>query len=193
MKKTTARSRHVPPDERVSCRFSLIAKRIDQVLAAVHGKKLGISVNNWKIMRVIGFFGPISATVLGARTSLDPDKVTRAVDTLAQRSYVIRKNDETDRRRVVLSLSAKGRRVYDKIEQVAGAVEAELLSALNPEERRALLSYLRKLEQHSSAMHGRRESAFERRQFGGASRTIELRPGLRRPGKGVARKLIAAE
>ena len=90
----------IPLDERVSYRFSLITKRLEQTLAAVHAKTLGISLNNWKIMRVIGFFGPLSATGLGSRTSLDPDKVTRAVDVLVQRGYVIRKDDEDDRRRV---------------------------------------------------------------------------------------------
>ena len=83
--------KHIPLDERVIHRFFLIAKRFDQALVAMHSKKLGISVNNCKIMRVIAFSGPLSATELGARTSLDPDKITRAIDTLVDRSYVIRK------------------------------------------------------------------------------------------------------
>jgi DNA-binding MarR family transcriptional regulator len=188
------KARCVPLDEYVSYRFSLIVKRIDLALAAVHAKKLAISITNWKIMRVIGFFGPLSASELGARTNLDPDKITRAVDTLVQRSYVIRKHDEADRRRVVLTLSAKGRRVYEKIEDVANEMEVELLSVLTAEERKALLSSLSKLEQHSSTILGRREGYERRHLAGAASRAPTQGAGrTKRTEKAVTRKLATAE
>lgn len=176
MKRRVTKARRVPLDERVSYRFSVIAKRFDQALAAMHQKKFAISVSNWKIMGVVAFFGPLSATELGARTGLDPDKVTRAVDTLVERSYVIRKEDEADRRKVVLTLSARGRRVHDKIELVASALEVEFLSVLTGEESRALLSSLSRLERHSSMMFGRREGWYERRHLAaGASRATKPR------------------
>jgi DNA-binding MarR family transcriptional regulator len=191
----TGKVQHVPLEERVMHRFFLIAKRFDQALVAMHSKKLGISVNNCKIMRVIAFHGPLSATELGVRTSLDPDKITRAIDTLVDRSYVIRKSDEADRRKVVLTLSAKGRRVHDKIEMVVSAMEAEFLSALTADERKALGSSLDKLEQ-TSLKFGRREGWYERRHLASdASRRVK--PDARRPakqaGRAVRRKLVGAK
>jgi DNA-binding MarR family transcriptional regulator len=193
MKSKTGKARRVSPEERVGQRLSVIAKRLDQALAAMH-VKLGISVNNWKIMSVIASFGPLSATVLGARTSLDPDKVTRAVDTLVDRGYVIRKHDEADRRRVVLTLSAKGRRAHVRIEAVASTMEAEFLSVLTGEEYRSLLSALSTLEQHSSIMFSRREGWFERRHLAGAtSRAGKARARSgKRGGKETSRKLASA-
>lgn len=189
--KNKSKNRRVSLDERVGYRFSVIAKRLDQALAAMHSKKFGISVNNWKIMSVLASFGPLSATKLGARTSLDPDKITRAVDTLVDQSYVIRKDDERDRRRVALTLSAKGRRAYDKIALVAAAMEAEFLSVLTPDEHRLLLSCMNKLEQHSSVIFGRREGWYERRHLAGMTRrATKLRARMsKRDGKGIARKL----
>ena len=186
-KKKRTRTRRVPLDERVGYHLSIVTKRLNQALSATRSKKLGISVNNWRIMSVIGFFGPLSATTLGARTNLDPDKITRAVDTLVERGYVIRKADEADRRRVVLTLSAKGRRVHDKIELVASALELEFLSVLTAEEHRVLLSSLTKLERHSSEVLGAREGAYERRNLaGGAMRATKPRPKPgRRGGKAV--------
>ncbi len=125
-KSKPGRVKHIPLDERVIHRFFMISKRFDQALVAMHSKKLGISVNNAKILRVIAFSGPLSATELGGRMSLDPDKITRAIDTLVDRSYVIRKENEADRRKVVLTLSAKGRRAHDKIEMVVSAMEFRL-------------------------------------------------------------------
>jgi DNA-binding MarR family transcriptional regulator len=195
MKRKIKRARTIPLDERVSYRFSVIAKRLEQTLSAMHAKSLGISLNNWKIMRVIGFFGPLSATGLGSRTSLDPDKITRAVDVLVQRGYVIRKDDEADRRRVVLTLSAKGRRVHDRIEMVAGTMEAEFLSVLTAEEGKVLRSALTKLEQHSGVMFGRREGWYERRLVPGtASRMTKQSaavPASR--GRAATRKRLVAE
>jgi DNA-binding MarR family transcriptional regulator len=189
-----AKVQRFPLDEYVSYRFSVMVKRIDVALAAIHAKKLAISVTNWKIMRVIGFFGPLSASQLGARTNLDPDKITRAIDTLVQRSYVIRKHDEADRRRVVLTLSARGRRIYEKIEGVASEMEVEFLSVLTAEEHKVLLSSLSKLEQHSRTIFGRREGYERRHLAGGALRAP--RSGARRTKrteKAVTRKLVTAE
>ncbi|MFZ5693134.1 MAG: MarR family winged helix-turn-helix transcriptional regulator [Pseudomonadota bacterium] len=179
MKRKAKTARIIPLDERVSYRFSVISKRLDQTLAAMHAKTLGISLNNWKIMRVIGFFGPLSATGLGSRTSLDPDKITRAVDVLVQRGYVIRKDDEADRRRVVLTLSAKGRRVHDRIEMVAGTMEAEFLSVLTTQETKVLRSALTKLEQHSGVMFGRREGWYERRMVPAMASRMTKQPAVR--------------
>lgn len=192
VKRNTGKVRHVPLEDRVIYRFFLIAKRFDQALVGMHSKTLGISVNNSKILRVIAFSGPLSATELGTRTSLDPDKITRAIDTLVDRSYVIRKEDETDRRKVVLTLSAKGRRVHDKIEMVVSGMEAELLSALTAEERRVLGSSLDKLEQHTSLMFGRREGWYDRRILPAtASRASKLgaRRTAKQTGRPVGRKL----
>ncbi len=174
MKSRPKAARRLPSDERVGYRLAVIAKRLEQTLADMHAKTLGISIGNWKIMRVVGLFGPLSATEVGNRTGLDPDKITRAVDALVQRGYVIRKDDEADRRRVVLTLSAKGRRVHDKIDGVAGAMEAEFLSVLTAEESKILRSALTKLEEHSDGRFGRHEGWYQRRQVPGtASRAVK--------------------
>jgi DNA-binding MarR family transcriptional regulator len=92
----------------------------------------------------------LSATEAGAHTSLEPAKVTRGIDTLAEQGLVVRREDGADRRRTILSLSAKGKRIHDKIEQVSRALERELLSVLTPAEREMLYLVLDKLERRSS-------------------------------------------
>ncbi len=192
----TGKVRHVPLEERVMHRFFLIAKRFDQAFAAMHSRKLGLSVSHWKIVRVIAFSGPLSATELGVRTSLDPDKITRAIDTLVDRSYVIRKSDEADRRKVVLTLSAKGKRIHDKIDLVVGAMETEFLVGLTADERKTLVSLLDKLEQHTSLGFGRREGWYERRPLPGKA-LRRIKADARRPakqaGRAVGGKLVGAK
>ena len=158
-------------NERIGYRFSLITKRLNQKLATVHSKQFGISVNNWKIMSVIAFFGPLSATELGARTSLDADKISRSIDNLVHQGYVIRKQSEVDRRKIILSLSSPGQRVHDKVEAVASSLETGFLSVLTTQERRALHAVLAKLEDHSALYFS--QIAPAKRRSVAASRTSE--------------------
>ena len=66
-------------------------------------------------------------TTVANHTSLEPDKVTRAVDSLVRLGLVNRRSDRRDRRFVVLTLSTKGKRVNDEIEMVRNAMELELV------------------------------------------------------------------
>jgi DNA-binding MarR family transcriptional regulator len=145
-------------DQRTSYRFSIIARRQTRCLAEMHAATFGLSVNGWKLLSVIEYFGPLSASEAGAHTSLEPAKVTRGIDALAQQRLVLRREDPADRRRTILTLSAKGRRLHDKVEQVSRALERELLSVLTPSERTMLYRTLDKLERRSSEIFARSEA-----------------------------------
>jgi DNA-binding MarR family transcriptional regulator len=143
---------------RTSYRFSIIASRQARCLAAMHAGELGLSVNGWKLLSVIEHFGPLSASEAGAHTSLDATKVTRGIDMLAARGLVRRRQDPADRRRAVLSLSAKGRRLHERIEQVSRALEQELLRMLSPAELRTFDRLLDKLERRSAQIFAKRDA-----------------------------------
>jgi DNA-binding MarR family transcriptional regulator len=143
-------ARQLSLDRRTSYRFSIIARRQTRCLAQMHSTTFGLSVNGWKLMSVIDHFGPLSASEAGAHTSLEPAKVTRGIDALAEQGLVLRREDATDRRRTILSLSPKGKRMHDNIEQVSRALERELLEVLTAAERETLYLVLDKLERRSS-------------------------------------------
>jgi len=62
------------------------------------------------------------------------------------KGYVVRKQDDKDRRKVVLSLSAKGKRVHDELNQLRDTIEHEFLGVLTPAEVAALYRIVDKLE-----------------------------------------------
>ena len=125
---------------------------------------------------------------LGSRGSLNVDRAI--AEFRSGRPVLLRDNN-----RVVLTLSAKGRRVHDKIEMVVSAMESEILSALTAEERKALGSSLDKLEQ-TSLKFGRREGWYDRRQLAGDT-SRRAKPDARRPakqaGRAVGGKLVGAK
>jgi len=68
------------------------------------------------------------------------------VDNLVERGFVLRKQDQLDRRRVVISLSAAGRRTTRHLEAIISKMEHEFLTALNAAERQRLYELLEKLK-----------------------------------------------
>jgi len=141
-------------EQRITYRFAIISKRLTDRLAEMHKPKYGLNVNGWKVMTVVGRFGPLAAFEVGQFVSLDPDKVSRTVDLLVKQGYVLRRQDKADRRRISLSLSAKGQKVHDEIEKVRCALEVRFLSVLDRSELSGLYTTLDKLEASVDAAFG---------------------------------------
>jgi DNA-binding MarR family transcriptional regulator len=133
-------------DQRTTYRFSIILKRLIDCLAEMHQSRYDLSSNGWRVMSVIGRFGPLAAVEVAKYVSLEADKITRTVDVLVKQGFVLRRHDKVDRRRVSLSLSSKGKKVHDEIEHVRYALEYEFLSVLDDGELAMLYKILDKLE-----------------------------------------------
>jgi DNA-binding MarR family transcriptional regulator len=138
--------------QRTTYRFSLILKRLVDCLAEMHQTKFGITINGWKVMSVVGRFAPLAAVEVGQFVSLEPDRVTRTVDVLVKQGIVARRQDKQDRRRISLSLTAKGKRIQEQIERVRYALEYEFLSVLDDTELETLFRILDKLEPQAKSI-----------------------------------------
>lgn len=130
---------------RMFYQFSIYADRYGRLLAGFYEAAYGLSYSDWRLMAVLGVHPAISASEAGKRTSLAPDKVTRTVDSLVDKGLVLRAPDKKDRRRVVLSLSAKGKRQFQAIDNVRYAIECEMLSELDSSELSVLDGALQKI------------------------------------------------
>jgi len=132
-------------EERSFYQFSLLATQINRSVAAAYVQKFGRPVHGWKVITLLGRYGPLTASQIAGHTTLEMDKVTRIVDSLLEQGVVTRQQDKADRRRVIISLTAKGRRINNQIEQMIGAMEREFLIVLNPDEREQLYNILDRL------------------------------------------------
>jgi DNA-binding MarR family transcriptional regulator len=100
----------------------------------------------------VGRFAPLAAVEVGQFVSLEPDRVTRTVDVLVRQGIVARRQDKQDRRRISLSLTAKGKRIQEQIERVRYALEYEFLSVLDDGELETLYRILDKLEPQAKSI-----------------------------------------
>src|SRR5690606_24078649 len=103
-------------EHRTNYRFALLARLHMRSLAPLFAGKHKLSVAGWRVLGAVGRYEPIFPSDLAELTSTEPYKITRTVDRLAEMGLMERNTDPTDRRRVQVSLSARGRQVYEEVE-----------------------------------------------------------------------------
>jgi DNA-binding MarR family transcriptional regulator len=132
-------------------RLSVLTNRVSGEIARLYARRFGLTIAEWRVMAVLGRFGPMSANEVAERTAMDKVRVSRAVAQLARRGRLLRRIDRADRRRVVLDLSPKGRAVFAEIVPLALGVEARLLAPLSAAERELVEQVIARLEACAAA------------------------------------------
>jgi DNA-binding MarR family transcriptional regulator len=131
-------------------RLSILSNTVSNTIAREYRELFGLSIPQWRVMAVLGRFGPTSASGVCERTAMDKVTVSRAVSQLTGQKFIKSETDATDRRRSILKLTARGTRTHQKIVPIARGHESELAAALTDTERRNLDTLLAKLQQRAS-------------------------------------------
>ncbi|THV20840.1 MarR family winged helix-turn-helix transcriptional regulator [Glycomyces paridis] len=127
---------------------------------AVHAHRLssegfaevGARGYHYRILSTLDEFGGSSQADLGRRSNMDRSDVVAAVNQLADLGFVERTPDPADRRRNIVTLTEAGARQLDRLDEVLGRAQDELLAPLAEEERATLVRLLtRTLEHHRNA------------------------------------------
>ena len=105
----------------------------------------GLSVSQAYALGALESGGPLSMGALAADLHLTVSTTTRVVDSLVERRLVGRKSDPGDRRVCRVALSARGAALWRRLEGELIAMEEEVLRALLPAERDAVIRALRLL------------------------------------------------
>jgi DNA-binding MarR family transcriptional regulator len=87
------------------------------------------------------------------RVAMDRGGCSRSIAALEERGFLERVRHEADRRRSPVRLTAAGRRLGGKLAAFARACSDELLSALAPDERAAMVAGLNRLRLKAIEMH----------------------------------------
>lgn len=133
-------------EEFLPYRLSVLMLRISNAIAQSYKRQFRLSVPEWRVMAVLGRFGPLSANGVAEKTQMDKVRVSRAVAGLVRAGRINRRVDGADRRRSVLALTPAGDSIHREIVPHARRVEARLLAGLSSDERAALDQLIKKLE-----------------------------------------------
>jgi DNA-binding MarR family transcriptional regulator len=124
------------------------------VFAAATGKAVcsrllephGLSLAQWAVLSSIWRNGPLNVKALAEMTGNAPPAVSRLVDRMIAGGLLIRKQDDQDRRAVVIGLSEKGEALRP-LQGIYQEVNAILLAELSVEDHETLQGLLHRLDQ----------------------------------------------
>ncbi|MGV2929413.1 MarR family winged helix-turn-helix transcriptional regulator [Macrococcus capreoli] len=106
----------------------------------------GLPMLQSHILIELGETSDISLNELSNKLSSDKASVSRAVQSLVEKEFVVRKTEEKDRRSVILSLSSKGLKNVQNISEEMEHYTNKILSHFDSEEIENLFYYLEKLD-----------------------------------------------
>jgi DNA-binding MarR family transcriptional regulator len=108
-------------------------------------RPLGLGAQQFLVLKQLQLLGHTSQAELADALAIDPSNLATITADLCNRGLVERTRHEADRRRYVLRLSRRGGRLLRRTEGEMAAAEAELLTALDQDQRDQLYSLLRQL------------------------------------------------
>jgi len=129
----------------VPYRLSVLSNRVSSAIARTYADRFDLTIPEWRCIAVLGGAPGLSAGDVAQRTAMDKVQVSRAIARLVENKRVQRVVDASDGRVARLSLTAKGRAIYDEVAPLALELEAKFLEALSPAERASLDRIMAKL------------------------------------------------
>ena len=135
-------------------RLSVLMNHISSAIARTYSERFDLTVPEWRVMAVLGGEQGLSARDVAERTAMDKVQVSRAIARLVAKKRLQRLTDAADARVSRLSLTPKGRAIYDEIAPLALALEDILLDALSPADRVNLERIMTKLGRQVSLLGG---------------------------------------
>lgn len=120
--------------------------RPDQVLPG-----WSLSLSEIYALNILAERAPVSQQELGAALLLEKSSVTRLVQQLEQRGWLLRDRDPGDNRLRLLRLTEEGARATEQIYQHMHERHADLFERLSPDEQAALLMGLAALRREMRA------------------------------------------
>ena len=108
----------------------------------VYKDRYGMLRNEWRVLFHLGIYGRMTASDIGARAQMHKTKISRAVQRLAERRYLMRTRDDADRRVEHLDLTKTGQKVYADLRSTARDYDAALVEGLPAEDADRLRTQL---------------------------------------------------
>ena len=130
-------------------RLSILSNLVSGMIAHAYQDKFALSVNEWRIMAVLGEYPGSSADDIGKKTQTEKSIISRALQRLLKRRLVKRQVSATDRRRQHLTLTKVGRDIYSQVVPLSYDYEKRLLDCFTKQEKDNFSKLIDKLHTHA--------------------------------------------
>ncbi len=130
-------------------RLHTLSKLTDRVTQLAYEAEVGIPMHEGRCLAAIGSFSPMSVNDLARNANLDKGQASRAAQSLVDQGLVRKAVSATDGRGVVLTLTARGQRVWQRAMALIERRNVEILSCLDAMERQQFDGLLDRLVSHA--------------------------------------------
>lgn len=107
-------------------RLNQAAERVSQRFAAQYRARYHMTRPEWRALAALDSYGRMTATEIGANSSMHKTKVSRAVKAPEEKRWLKRGEDPADRRVEHLELAPSGTHIYGEMVALARDYEQEL-------------------------------------------------------------------
>ncbi len=123
--------------------FSLLANCQEKEvrLAEIHG----LTQAEFRCLRLFGSDETVNNKKIAERMNLSPSRLTRIIDGLVKKEYIIREIDPNDRRNMRVTLSSKGQSLVRQLNKAYVDIHREILKDIDPEQHEPLTTALEHL------------------------------------------------
>jgi MarR family transcriptional regulator, temperature-dependent positive regulator of motility len=129
----------------LSFRANFIAHHFNQPLYDWIQRRYRLTPPEHVVLYALGLKEGITADDIAASSSRPKNTLSRAVNSLLRKKLVLRKQDQSDRRRLSLYLTRSGRRIFEGTVPRLVAREQAMAAALTPSEQQVLNRLLTKI------------------------------------------------
>jgi DNA-binding MarR family transcriptional regulator len=118
-------------------------------------RKVGLTIDEWKVLLLIGTFQPLSTKEVAQRSTLDKVRISRTTDRLVRKGLVTAHRDPGDRRKVELKLTRAGKAKYRGVVTCLTEWDNAFVKALDRKALGQLVDLLQTLDGQIDVLAGR--------------------------------------
>lgn len=118
-------------------RILSLTSRLNRQAVQILDKACGLRLPEWRCMAMIGRHDKLNLFNISEIAGMDRAQVTRSIQGLVERGFVLTQRDTADRRIVSAKLTKAGQRVYEKTLPIMEQRQLQLLASLSPSDRKA--------------------------------------------------------
>lgn len=99
----------------ITYRISRLQNSLNAQAGHVLGKLSDLTLTEWRILYILRSMSTATMSQIVHESRLDKAQISRSIKALVEKGYIASAQDEQDQRRQLLSATAKGRAIKDKI------------------------------------------------------------------------------
>lgn len=140
------------PEELLTFQVSVLSQILSRVVEGSVSEDLELTSRQWRVLVILNRIGPTTSGQVASATHLDHSQVSRASYELVEKGLISMSSDQGDRRKQLLSVSAKGSDVLRRGIVGSQNRQARLLAAMSESDYKVFSKVLTTLTNEANCM-----------------------------------------